>query len=93
MKGQRAPIHAEGELREIERTAGIRTLSAVDLVSTVHTVGFSIAHKQRVQRRVAATLLSRPHCQEMKIFYQGLPSAEGQAARVISISTLEEIMK
>lgn len=60
VKGQKSnPTCREKIL--VERTAGVHTLGAVDLVSSVQTVNLSIAHKQRMQCRVAATLLSRPH--------------------------------
>lgn len=67
----------------VERTADVRTLSAVDLVSPVQAVGFSVAHKQRVQRSAAAaaaatTLLSGPHCQDMNSFTKSCPGPEGR---------------
>lgn len=71
-------IHLCGAMVLVQRTAGIHTLSAVDLVSSVQTVGFSVAHKQRVQRRVAAALLSGPHCQEINNFTKRCPGPKGR---------------
>lgn len=72
-------IHPSRAMVMVERTADVRTLSAVDLVSPVQAVGFSVAHKQRVQRSAAAAaLLSGPHCQDMNSFTKSCPGPEGR---------------
>lgn len=83
-KGIHLSIHPSRATVTVERTADVRTLSAVDLVSPVQAVGFSVAHKQRVQRSAAAAataaaaLLSGPHCQDMNSFTKGCPGPEGR---------------
>lgn len=46
------------------------TLSAVDLIYSIGAVCLSIAHKQRMQRTVASTVLCWPRCEDMQQFFQ-----------------------
>lgn len=69
-----------------ERIVEKHTLSTVDLISPIHAVCLSIAHKQGMQRTVATAFVSGPHCEEMHHFTNAgwTAQAEGQGARVIT---------